>query len=98
MTAHKQAVLRLYRHMLKDSKSWAVDRGVWMKHAATIRQRFETHRTANPAEAAKLLAAEQAKFESNKHPDPYRPCTSLDGSKWERNCPPPADVVQAGSM
>ena len=59
MSAHKQAVLRLYRHLLKDSKSWSIDRTVWFTRAAAIRQEFEQNRDKNPQQAAALLAKRQ---------------------------------------
>eukprot|EP01147_Barroeca_monosierra_P002438 gene2438-5378_t len=90
-SSHRQAVLRLYRYMLRDSRSWAIDYNLWMKHATELRSKFEANRYVDLRTAQNLLADAQRDYENNKHPDPYRPCTSLDGSKWERNLPPPAE-------
>eukprot|EP00048_Salpingoeca_helianthica_P015120 m.225151 g.225151 ORF g.225151 m.225151 type:complete len:132 (-) comp16627_c0_seq1:143-538(-) len=87
---HTQRVLRLYRHALQHSRSWEVNRKLWRQEALALRERFEKHRgETNRIVAQQLLEAGEAEFEREKHPDPYKPCTALDGSKWERNIPPP---------
>eukprot|EP00056_Hartaetosiga_gracilis_P021238 m.23328 g.23328 ORF g.23328 m.23328 type:complete len:99 (+) comp8964_c0_seq1:47-343(+) len=95
MSTHTARVLRLYRHALKDSKSWCIDRAFWREEALALRARFEKNRNErNTIVAQKLLEQGEAEFESNKHPDPYTPPTALDGSKWERNIPPPSWIVE----
>eukprot|EP00049_Salpingoeca_infusionum_P021726 m.4309 g.4309 ORF g.4309 m.4309 type:complete len:103 (-) comp4459_c0_seq1:261-569(-) len=88
-------VLQLYRAALKDAQSWAIDRTEWYKQAAILRTRFKEGKAVdNPREALALLEKGEAEFERTKHPDPYIPCTALNGSKWERNTPPPANVCE----
>ena len=60
MATHSQKVLRLYRHSLKNTLSWVVDRGLFREHALVLRERFEQGRTErNALKAAELLAAGQ---------------------------------------
>lgn len=60
-----------------------------------IRDRFEAHKNETNVEVSeKLLLDGEAEFEREKHPDPYKPCTAVGGSKWERNLPPPKWACQ----
>eukprot|EP00053_Salpingoeca_punica_P001582 m.34102 g.34102 ORF g.34102 m.34102 type:complete len:113 (+) comp11104_c0_seq1:47-385(+) len=90
---HSQRVLRLYRLALQHSRSWAIERPLWRAEALKLRARFDANKNASVKQAAKLLEDGEAEFFMKKHPDPYKPCVALDGSKWERNVPPPPEVV-----
>ncbi|WFD35178.1 hypothetical protein MCUN1_002028 [Malassezia cuniculi] len=86
---HKQYVTNLYRRMLRNSLNWNVRRDLWRADAQRIRADFEHNRNVtNPRELAALLQRAEAHLENYAHPDPYKPPTYVEGTKWERNLPP----------
>eukprot|EP00042_Codosiga_hollandica_P024859 m.107086 g.107086 ORF g.107086 m.107086 type:complete len:112 (-) comp51692_c0_seq1:149-484(-) len=96
MSEHGLQVLRLYRNALLTARHWAVDRAVWRQEAVALRARFDAHKHEHDrARAALLLAQGEAELASSTHPDPYRPPTALEGSKWERNTPPSHETCHA---
>jgi NADH dehydrogenase (ubiquinone) 1 beta subcomplex subunit 9 len=87
---HKQYVASLYRRSLKTSLNWYVDRALWRPVALKIRARFEANRNiTSTQELRKVLLAAEKELEENYHPDPYKYPTAPEGTKWERNIPPP---------
>nr|CDI55574.1 conserved hypothetical protein [Melanopsichium pennsylvanicum 4] len=88
--AHKSYVKSLYRRYLKNSLDWCVRRDVWRDRAIEIRVEFERHRNVrNPRELANLFERAERELKRIQHPDPHRPAMFEDGTKWERNLPPP---------
>ncbi|SAM85464.1 related to NADH2 dehydrogenase (ubiquinone) chain CI-B22 [Ustilago bromivora] len=88
--AHKSYVKSLYRRYLKNSLDWCIRRDVWRDRAIEIRVEFERHRNIrNPRELANLFEKAERELKRIQHPDPHRPAMFEDGTKWERNLPPP---------
>ncbi|KAJ1018780.1 hypothetical protein NDA13_006466 [Ustilago tritici] len=88
--AHKSYVKSLYRRYLKNSLDWCIRRDVWRDRAIEIRVEFERHRNVrNPRELANLFEKAERELKRIQHPDPHRPAMFEDGTKWERNLPPP---------
>lgn len=80
----------MYRRALKQSLDWIVFRDIWRQKAIEIRVKFERNRDVrDPRAVAKLLHEAELLLAKTEHPDPYRPPLAADGSKWERNLPPP---------
>ncbi|KAG8968113.1 hypothetical protein FRC03_008673 [Tulasnella sp. 419] len=77
--------------MLNDSLNWAVRRDLWRQRAIEIRAEFERNRDIkDPRAVAEILAKAEARLAKQEHPDPYIPAMFPNGTKWERNLPPPA--------
>jgi len=94
-TKHTLAVMRLYRSALLSSRSWSVDTDIYIANRIALRERFDNNKhERNYVKAKKMLEDGQAEFKLHKHPDVYKPCQALDGTKWERNIPPPAETCQ----
>ncbi|PWZ01839.1 hypothetical protein BCV70DRAFT_215278 [Testicularia cyperi] len=88
--AHTAYVKSLYRRYLKNSLDWCIRRDVWRDRAIEIRVEFERHRNVrNPRELASLFEKAEKELKRVQHPDPYKPPMFEDGTKWERNLPPP---------
>ncbi|MBW0534901.1 hypothetical protein O181_074616 [Austropuccinia psidii MF-1] len=88
--AHRVYVQRLYRRALKQSLDWIVFRDIWRQKAIEIRVKFERNRDVkDPRAVSKLLAEAEVEISKFQHPDPYKPPLAADGTKWERNLPPP---------
>ncbi|XP_004363349.1 NADH dehydrogenase 1 beta subcomplex subunit 9 [Capsaspora owczarzaki ATCC 30864] len=87
-------VTRLYRQSLKHSLSWAIDRQIWRREALLLRERFDLNKAeTNEIKIRDLVEAGEAEFEAKRHPDPYIFPSAIDGSKYERNVPPPPGVL-----
>ncbi|EGG04181.1 uncharacterized protein MELLADRAFT_53086 [Melampsora larici-populina 98AG31] len=87
--AHRSHVQRLYRKALKQSLDWVVFRDIWRQKAIEIRVKFERNRDVrDPRAVSKLLHEAELEIAKWEHPEPYRPPTAADGTKWERNIPP----------
>jgi len=68
---------------------------LYRANAIELRRRFDQNKDErNYVKAKNFLEAGTVEFHREKHPDPYKPCTALDGSKWERNVHPPAETCQ----
>ncbi|ETS61336.1 hypothetical protein PaG_04357 [Moesziomyces aphidis] len=88
--AHKAYVKSLYRRYLKNELDWCIRRDVWRDRAIEIRVAFERNRNIrNPRELANLFEKAERELKTRQHPDPHRPAMFEDGTKWERNLPPP---------
>ncbi|KIP12778.1 hypothetical protein PHLGIDRAFT_9838 [Phlebiopsis gigantea 11061_1 CR5-6] len=88
--AHKSYVKNLYRRILTNELNWTVRRDIWRGKALAIRAEFDRHRDVqDPRALAELFDKAEAELSARLHPDPYRPATAPDGTKWERNAPPP---------
>ncbi|CAI2170871.1 10586_t:CDS:2 [Funneliformis geosporum] len=80
---HKQYVTSLYRRSLKTALDWYVNRSAWRSVALDIRARFEANKNV-----ASLQDLRKILHDTEKELENYNP-TAPDGSKWERNIPPP---------
>ncbi|EST08243.1 Complex 1 LYR protein [Kalmanozyma brasiliensis GHG001] len=88
--AHKSYVKSLYRRTLKNELDWCIRRDIWRDRAIEIRVEFERNRhIRNPRELANLFEKAERDLKRVQHPDPHRPAMFEDGTKWERNLPPP---------
>jgi NADH dehydrogenase (ubiquinone) 1 beta subcomplex subunit 9 len=68
---------------------------VWREEALKLRARFDEHKNErNVRTAVALLEEGERLFEMQKHPEPYISPEAPDGSKWERNMPPPLHVLE----
>ncbi|GAA5832485.1 hypothetical protein JCM3766R1_003095 [Sporobolomyces carnicolor] len=88
--AHSRYVKHLYRRALKGALDWYVRRDLWRNKAIEIRAQFERNRNVrDPRAVAALLNEAEREVQKYAHPDPYRPSLFPEGTKWERNLPPP---------
>ncbi|KAJ7498587.1 hypothetical protein FB451DRAFT_1202396 [Mycena latifolia] len=95
-SVHRQYVQSLYKRRLKNSLDWTISRHEWRAKAMQIRAEFEVNRhVKDPRELARVLEEAEAKLAAWKHPDPYIPPTAPNGTKWERNLPPPTESPYA---
>ncbi|CCM00175.1 uncharacterized protein FIBRA_02203 [Fibroporia radiculosa] len=93
-TAHRRYVQSLYRRILTNELNWTVSRDLWRGKAIAVRAEFERNRNVHdPRELAALFDKAEADLAERLHPDPYRPAEAVDGTKWERNVPPPLGPV-----
>ncbi|GJE84321.1 LYR motif-containing protein [Phanerochaete sordida] len=87
--AHTRYVKSLYRRILKNELDWIVRRDIWRGKALVVRAEFDRNRDVHdPRALADLFDRAEADLAKRLHPDPYRPPTAPDGTKWERNAPP----------
>ncbi|KAI0727347.1 hypothetical protein C8Q72DRAFT_841310 [Fomitopsis betulina] len=92
--AHRKYVQGLYRRMLSNELNWTISREAWRGRALAIRAEFERNRNVHdPRELATILQKAEANLAEHLHPDPYRPPEAVDGTKWERNLPPPMGPI-----
>ena len=92
---HAQRVTRLYRLCLRHSLSWIVERDKWRREAMCIRARFDANKDIKNLTVANQLYEEALKeFNKFKHPHPYVHPSSPEGTKYERNLPPPPHVLK----
>ncbi|KAI0650497.1 hypothetical protein C8Q79DRAFT_998329 [Trametes meyenii] len=88
--ANRTYVKSLYRRILTNELDWIVQRDLWRARALAIRAEFERNRNVHdPRALAQIFDKAEAALAARKHPDPYRPAEAPDGTKWERNLPPP---------
>ncbi|CAO1621215.1 unnamed protein product [Parajaminaea phylloscopi] len=88
--AHRSYVKSLYKRFLKNELDWVIRRDIWRDRAIEIRAEFERNRhIRNPRELAQVLDAAEKRLADVRHPDPYKPPLGEDGTKWQRNSPPP---------
>ncbi|THG98334.1 hypothetical protein EW026_g3829 [Hermanssonia centrifuga] len=88
-TAHRSYVKSLYRRYLTNELNWTIRRDLWRGKALAIRAEFERNRDVrDPRALAAILEKAEADLAERIHPDPYRPASAPDGTKWERNAPP----------
>ncbi|KAH9947170.1 hypothetical protein B0H21DRAFT_739873 [Amylocystis lapponica] len=93
-TAHRNYVKSLYRRYLNNELNWIVSRPLWRAKALAIRAEFERNRNVHdPRELAEIFNKAEAQLAERLHPDPYRPSEAPDGTKWERNLPPPLGPI-----
>jgi len=86
--------MRLYRNSLKHLLSWCIDRQLWRREAMKLRDRFDDNKyERDQRKVHSILEAAEAEFEKMKHPFPYIHPDSPEGSKWERNIPPPPHLL-----
>eukprot|EP01135_Chromosphaera_perkinsii_P005469 Nk52_evm18s352 gene=Nk52_evmTU18s352 len=94
-TAQQVRALRLYKNLLKNSRSWIIDTALWRDEALDIRERFDNNKgVRDPVLIEKLISDGEAYLTTNMHPDPYKQPTAPEGSKWERNIPPPKIICE----
>ncbi|THH29662.1 hypothetical protein EUX98_g4515 [Antrodiella citrinella] len=92
--AHRLYVKSLYKRTLNNELNWIIRRDLWRARAIAVRAEFDRNRDVHdPRALATILAAAEARLADRKHPDPYRPATAPDGTKWERNVPPPLGEI-----
>ncbi|CAG8764903.1 587_t:CDS:2, partial [Acaulospora morrowiae] len=88
--AHRRYVASLYKRALKTSLNWYIFRELWRPKALEIRSRFEANKNVKSFKHLKSILEEtEAELFRFRHPDPYKYPTAPDGTKWERNYPPP---------
>ncbi|OBZ70081.1 NADH dehydrogenase [ubiquinone] 1 beta subcomplex subunit 9 [Grifola frondosa] len=93
-TAHRRYVQSLYRRFLTNDLNWVINRDIWRGRALAIRAEFERNRNVrDPRALSSLLQKAEAYLAERQHPDPYRPAMAPDGTKWERNAPPPLGPI-----
>lgn len=86
--------MSLYRQCLKLQADWTVDKNQWFEKAAEVRAEWEAGlRETDPVRVEARLNGVRALLKSHAHPDPYIHPVGPDGSKWERNVPPTAELV-----
>ncbi|OCH86229.1 hypothetical protein OBBRIDRAFT_691823, partial [Obba rivulosa] len=91
---HRSYVKSLYKRMLTNELDWTVDRRLWRAKALAIRAEFDRNRNIrDPRALAQIFEKAEAYLAERRHPDPYHAPTAPDGSKWERNAPPPVGPI-----
>ncbi|EMD40587.1 hypothetical protein CERSUDRAFT_44083 [Gelatoporia subvermispora B] len=81
--AHRSYVKSLYRRLLYNELDWVIDRRLWRAKALAIRAEFDSNRNVHdPRALSQLFEKAESSLAEHKHPDPYRPPTAPDGSKW----------------
>ncbi|KAI0092199.1 hypothetical protein BDY19DRAFT_990932 [Irpex rosettiformis] len=92
--AHRSYIKSLYKRYLKNDLDWTIRRDLWRANSLAIRAEFERNRDVHdPRALAAILEKAEADLKERAHPDPYRPPTAPDGTKWERNAPPPLGPI-----
>ncbi|KAI0700569.1 hypothetical protein BC835DRAFT_1326732 [Cytidiella melzeri] len=92
--AHRSYVKSLYKRYLTNDLNWTIRRDLWRANALAIRAEFDRNRDIHdPRALAAILEKAEADLAKRAHPDPYRPATAPDGTKWERNAPPPVAPI-----
>ena len=72
MSAHSQAVCRLYRGALRMSLDWLIDRGKWRSFALALRQEFDAQKSiSGEKEKEDALLAGKHLLYKYRHPEPY---------------------------
>ncbi|TFY61788.1 hypothetical protein EVG20_g6922 [Dentipellis fragilis] len=93
-SAHRLYVKSLYKRMLRNEQDWVIRYDLFRPRALAIRAEFESNRNVNdPRALANILEKAEAKLAERRHPDPYIPAPYPDGTKWERNVPPPLGPI-----
>ncbi|KAI8388778.1 uncharacterized protein BYT42DRAFT_544013 [Radiomyces spectabilis] len=88
--AHRLHVQSLYKRSLKLSLDWYIQRDVWRQKALDIRAQFERNKhVTSTKELQALIKKTEQELEAWAHPDPYKLALGPEGTKWERNTPPP---------
>ncbi|KAF7800124.1 hypothetical protein EIP86_011369 [Pleurotus ostreatoroseus] len=88
--AHRSYVKSLYRRILTNELNWTIRRDLWRAKALAVRAEFERNRDVHdPRALAQILEKAEAELAAARHPDPVRVPTAPEGTKWERNLPPP---------
>ncbi|KAF2073016.1 hypothetical protein CYY_005662 [Polysphondylium violaceum] len=91
---HSQRVVRLYRKSLKNIRDYSEDYDMFLKNAQDLRSTIKERANETDQFLIKKYVKELEKFENfYQHPDPYTPCDAVNGSKWQRNIPPPLWAV-----
>ncbi|KAH9938007.1 uncharacterized protein B0H18DRAFT_965079 [Fomitopsis serialis] len=91
---HRKYVQGLYRRYLNNELNWTINRNAWRGRAIAVRAEFERNRNVHdPRELSAILQKAEADLAERLHPDPYRPPEAVDGTKWERNLPPPIGPI-----
>ena len=90
---HKQDVMRLYRHSLRNLTSWVESREVWCSEAMKIRARFNDSMKADMALAKRLIREGQEQLAEQTHPDKYIAAFMPGGSLFMRNPAIPLEAL-----
>lgn len=96
--SHTQRVTRLYRGSLRTAKDWIIDYDQWVTECINIQSRFRANKTKSLVEGKHLVEEGMAELLSKRHPEPYIPNYARDGSKYQRNVPPPPEVCPSSSI
>lgn len=88
---HQQRVTRLYRHALRTTRDWCVDTEVWLHFAREIQTEFQANKTVSTREGVVLLNRGLERLLEHRHPEPYTPLDMPEGTRYQRNVPPPPE-------
>mmetsp|Transcript_6767 Transcript_6767/g.14901 ORF Transcript_6767/g.14901 Transcript_6767/m.14901 type:complete len:107 (-) Transcript_6767:120-440(-) len=95
MLAHRVRVQNLYRHAIKLTHNWCIDRDVLIVEATKLRAQFDEHKKENNFALAQQLCADgEAQLVKYQHPDPYIQPYMPGGTKWQRNTPVPTELLE----
>lgn len=83
---------RAYRRSLRLLQAWAIDRELFNTEATKVRARFDEHKGATAAAAARLVREAEEELTRWAHPDPYVVPYMPGGSRFMRN---PAIPIKA---
>lgn len=89
---HQQRVTRLYRASMRTARDWMHDYELWIEECVEIQALFRGNKNKSLMEGKHLVEEGMAKLLKNRHPEPYLPIYAKDGSKYQRNVPPPPEV------
>lgn len=91
---HAQRVTRLYRATLRNSRDWIIDRELWIEDARVIQATFRSHMHKSRVEGEALCREGMEMLMKQRHPEPYIPIYANGSSKYQRNVPPPTELVE----
>eukprot|EP00126_Sphaerothecum_destruens_P015654 Sdes_comp9691_c0_seq1m1190 len=92
---HQIYVKSLYRTILRNERNWCLNTSQWRRKAVVVRSRFDENKNVfDPILKQKHIDAAEFFIEKYKHPLPYIAPTAAEGSKWERNIPPPEWICE----
>lgn len=96
--SHTQTVTRLYRSSLRTARDWYIDYDAWIEQCVRIQARFQANKNKSLAEGKVLVEKGMQELMSNRHPEPYIPKYAPEGTKYQRNVPPPPEVRLSSTL
>lgn len=91
---HQQRTTRLYRHALRTARDWCIDTDLWLEYARDIQAEFRQNKHVGLRQGEVLVQRGLRRLVDYRHPEPYTPCYMPEGTKYQRNVPPPPELAE----